>query len=140
MDIARPDLARKKKIRQTLYAVTALTAVAVVTVGVSRLEPAAPRVDPRHRLPRHRAARPDGPGGARHGNAGPGADPLAPGHTDGSVERIVIRPGALVTPATVIVELSNPELEQTALEARLNLAAAEARYQATGRSKSSAIS
>ena len=51
-----------------------------------------------------------------------------PATTDGAVERIVIRPGALVTPDTVIVELSNPELEQTTLEARLNLDAAEARY------------
>jgi len=45
MDIARPDLARKKKLRHSLYTVAALTAVAVITVGVSRLEPAAPRVD-----------------------------------------------------------------------------------------------
>ena len=51
-----------------------------------------------------------------------------PATTDGTVERIVIRPGALVAPDTVIVELSNPELEQSTLEARLNLEAAEARY------------
>ena len=44
------------------------------------------------------------------------------------MERIVIRPGALVAPDTVILELSNPELEQSVLEARLNLEAAEARY------------
>ena len=45
MDISRPDLARKKKLRQALYPVTAVLAVAVITLGVSRLEPAAPRVD-----------------------------------------------------------------------------------------------
>ena len=40
----------------------------------------------------------------------------------------MIQPGAAVTPTTTLVELSNPELEQTALEAELNLRAAEARY------------
>ena len=45
MDIARPDLARKKRLRHSLYSVSALIAIALVTVGVSRLEPAAPRVD-----------------------------------------------------------------------------------------------
>ena len=51
-----------------------------------------------------------------------------PATTDGTVERIVIRPGAAVAPDTVILELSNPELEQSTLEARLNFEAAEARY------------
>ena len=45
MDVARPDLARRKKFRQAVYAVTAVMAVVVITLGVSRLEPAAPRVD-----------------------------------------------------------------------------------------------
>ena len=51
-----------------------------------------------------------------------------PATTEGTVERIVIRPGADVTPDTVIVELRNPELEQTAIEAHLQLDAGEARY------------
>ena len=51
-----------------------------------------------------------------------------PATTEGTVERIVIRPGAAVTPSTIVLELSNPELEQTALEAELNLRAAEARF------------
>ena len=128
MDIARPDLARKKKLRHSLYTVAALTAVAVITVGVSRLEPAAPRVDRDtiyldtvQRGPMVRQVR--------------GTGTLVPEQirwisaaTDGAVERIVIRPGALVTPDAVIVELTNAELEQTTLEARLNLDAAEARY------------
>ena len=51
-----------------------------------------------------------------------------PATTEGNVERIVIDPGAEVTPESVIVELSNPELEQQALEAELNLRTAETRY------------
>ncbi len=128
MDIARPDLARKKKLRHSLYTVAALTAVAVITVGVSRLEPAAPQVDRDtiyldtvQRGPMVRQVR-------GTGTLVPEQIRWIPATTDGAVERIVIRPGALVTPDTVIVELSNPELEQTTLEARLNLDAAEARY------------
>ncbi len=128
MDIARPDLARKKKLRHSLYTVTALTTVAVITVGVSRLEPAAPQVDRDtiyldtvQRGPMVRQVR-------GTGTLVPEQIRWIPATTDGAVERIVIRPGALVTPDTVIVELSNPELEQTRLEARLNLDAAEARY------------
>ena len=128
MDIARPDLARKKKLRHSFYTVAALTAVAVITVGVSRLEPAAPRVDRDtiyldtvQRGPMVRQVR-------GTGTLVPEQIRWIPATTDGTVERIVIRPGALVTPDAVIVELTNPELEQTTLEARLNLDAAEARY------------
>ena len=128
MDISRPDLARKKRLRQALYAVTAVLVVAVVTLGVSRLEPAAPRVDRDtiyldtvQRGPMVRQVR-------GTGTLVPEQIRWIPATTDGTVERIVIRPGALVAPATVILELSNPELEQSALEARLNLEAVEARY------------
>ena len=128
MDISRPDLARKKKLRQTLCAVTAAIVIVIVTAGVSRLEPAAPRVDRDtiyldtvQRGPMIRQVR-------GTGTLVPEQIRWIPATTDGTVERIVIRPGARVAPATVILELSNPELEQSALEARLNLEAAEARY------------
>ena len=128
MDIARPDLARKKRLRHSLYSVSALIVVALVTVGVSRLEPAAPRVDRDtiyldtvKRGPMVRQVR-------GTGTLVPERIRWIPATTDGTVERIVIRPGALVAPDTVILELSNPELEQSTLEARLNLEAAEARY------------
>ena len=49
--------------------------------------------------------------------------------TSSTVERIVLRPGVTVEPDTVIVELSNPQLEQSALEAELQLDASRARYQ-----------
>ena len=128
MDISRPDLARKKKLRQALYAATAVIVVVVITTGVSSLEPAAPRVDPDtiyldtvQRGPMVRQVR-------GTGTLVPEQIRWIPATTDGTVERIVIRPGALVAPDTVILELSNPELEQSVLEARLNLEAAEARF------------
>ncbi len=128
MDIARPDLARKKQMRHSLYSVSALIVVALVTVGVSRLEPAAPSVDrdtvyldivQRGLMVRQVRGT---------GTLVPERIRWIPATTDGTVERILIRPGALVAPDTVILELSNPELEQSTLEARLNLKAAEARY------------
>ena len=45
MDIARPDFARKKKIRLTIYTAAALVVLPVITIGVSRLKPAAPVVE-----------------------------------------------------------------------------------------------
>src|SRR6267142_1742033 len=45
MDIARPSNARKKRIRQIIYAVVGLLAVALVSFGLSRLKPAAPTVE-----------------------------------------------------------------------------------------------
>ena len=128
MDISRPDLARKKKLRQALYAATAVIVVVVITTSVSSLEPAAPRVDPDtiyldtvQRGPMVRQVR-------GTGTLVPEQIRWIPATTDGTVERIVMRPGALVAPDTVILELSNPELEQSVLEARLNLKAAEARF------------
>jgi HlyD family secretion protein len=47
----------------------------------------------------------------------------------GRVERIVELPGKAVTADTVILELSNPELEQQELDARLAVQAAKAEYQ-----------
>ncbi len=128
MDVARPDLAREKKFRQTVYAVTAVMVVVVIMVGVSRLEPAAPRVD-RDAIYLDTVQR--GPMVRQERGTGtlvPEQIRWIPATTDGTVERIVIRPDALVAPDTVILELINPELEQSALEARLNLEAAEARY------------
>jgi len=49
-----------------------------------------------------------------------------PATTEGRVERILLRPGAIVRPDSVILELSNPQLEQEALNARLALQSAEA--------------
>ena len=128
MDISRPDVARRKKLRQALYAATAVMVIVVVPVGLSRLEPAAPRVD-RDTVYLDTVQR--GPMTRQMRGAGtlvPEQIRWIPAATDGTVERIVIRPGAPVAPDTVILELSNPELEQSTLEARLNFEAAEARY------------
>ena len=127
MDIARPDLARKRQLRRALYGAAGAVILIVVTVGVSRLEPAAPTVD-RDTVFIDTVQRGSMVRQVRGtGTLVPEEIRWLPATTDGTVERIVIQPGASVAPDTVIVELSNPELEQTALEAELNLRAAEAR-------------
>ena len=128
MDIARPDIARKKKFRRSFYGVLAVVAVSLTTVAVSRLQPAAPRVD-RDAIYLDTVGR--GPLVRQVRGVGtlvPEQIRWIPATTDGNVERIVIQPGAVISPETIVVELNNPELEQVALEAQLNLDAARARY------------
>src|SRR6185369_10779879 len=45
MDVARPDIARRKKRRRLLYSLGAVVALAAVTLGLSQLKPAAPTVE-----------------------------------------------------------------------------------------------
>ncbi|MYD69247.1 MAG: RND transporter, partial [Acidobacteria bacterium] len=104
MDVARPDLARKKKLRQGLYAGSAAVVVILITAGVSQLQPAAPRVDADtvfidtvQRGPMVREVR-------GTGSLVPETIRWIPAVTDGTVDRIVIRPGATIEPGTVILE------------------------------------
>jgi HlyD family secretion protein len=128
VDIPRPDQSRKKKIRRIIYGSVALLVIVLITVGVSRLKPAAPSVDRSavwvdtvKRGPMTRAVR--------------GSGTLVPediraisATTQGRVERILLRPGATVTPDTVILELSNPNLQQAVREAQLAAQSAKANY------------
>lgn len=125
VDIARsPSVARKKKIKRGIMATSAVLVIILITVGVSRLKPAAPSVDRAavwvdtvKRGPMLRLVRGSGtlvPEDIRWINT----------TTQGRVERIVLRPGATVTPTTVILELSNPELEQSVRDAQLAHASA----------------
>lgn len=130
VDIARsPDVIRKKKIRRALYLAAALVVIVLITVGVSRLSPAAPSVeratvwiDTVKRGSMIRQVR-------GSGTLVPEEIRWIPATTQGRVERIVLRPGAKVTPGTVILELSNPELQQSVMEAQLAHQSAQAAYQ-----------
>jgi HlyD family secretion protein len=126
VDIARPSQARKKKIRRILYASAAVIVVAVISLGVSRLKPAAPTVDRAvvwidtvKRGPMLRQVR-------GSGTLVPEDIRWIPARSQGRVERIVLRPGAQVTPDTIILELSNPELTQSVQEAQLGYQSAQA--------------
>ena len=129
MDIARPAIiARQRKVRRITYGASALVAVLLITLGLSRLKPAAPSVD-RGTLVIDTVKR----GGMLRqvhglGTLVPEDFRWIPAATEGRVERIVVLPGSIVTPTTVILELSNPELEMQALDAESQLRAAEAQY------------
>src|SRR3989440_10832023 len=126
MDIARPSNARKKRIRQAIYAGTGLLAVVLVSVGLSKLKPAAPTVeraviwpDTVKRGPMIRQVR-------GLGTLTPEDIRWIPATTQGRVERIILRPGTAVKADSIILELTNPQLEQQLQDAELKLAAAEA--------------
>jgi HlyD family secretion protein len=128
VDIARPSQARKKKIRRILYGIAALAVIVLITVGVSKLKPAAPSVeratvwiDTVKRGPMLRQVR-------GSGTLVPEEIRWIPATTQGRVERIVLRPGANVTPDSVILELSNPDLQQAVKDAQLAFQSAEAAY------------
>lgn len=98
----------------------------VLTLGVSRLEPAAPRVDAGtvytdtvQRGEMIRQVR-------GLGKLVPEEIRWIPATTQGLVERILVQPGVEVTPNTILVELSNPQLEQETLDAQLQIQATEA--------------
>src|SRR5271170_1986800 len=129
MDIARPEWAREKKRRRILYGSVAAAVVLLVTLGLSRLKPAAPAVeraavwiDTVKRGPMVREVR-------GLGTLVPEDIRWIPAITDGRVEKIDVHPGTRVTPDTVILELSNPELELQALDAESQYRAAQASYE-----------
>src|SRR5436853_2969458 len=126
MDIARPSNATKKRIRQITWAVVALGAVGLITLGLSRLKPAAPTVemavvwpDTVKRGPMVRQVR-------GLGTLVPEDIRWIPATTQGRVEKIILRPGTAVKADSVILELTNPQLEQQLQDAELKLKAAEA--------------
>jgi HlyD family secretion protein len=128
VDIARPSQARKKKIRRILIGTGLLGAIVLITVGVSRLKPAAPSVDRAtvwidtvKRGSMLRQVR-------GSGTLVPEMIRWIPATTQGRVENILLRPGATVTPTTVILELSNPELQQSVREAQLAHQSAQAAF------------
>jgi HlyD family secretion protein len=126
MDIQRPSNAKAKKIKRAVYVTVAVVVIAGVTLGLSRLKPAAPSVDRGtvwtdtvKRGPMLREVR--------------GLGTLVPldihwiaALTTARVDKIVIRPGHLVEPNTIILEMSDPAVAQALLDAEFQLKGAEA--------------
>ncbi len=129
MDIPRPTQPKARK--RLIYGGIALVAVVTVTVALSKLEPAAPSVDSGTIwLDTVRQ------GSMLRQVRGPGT--LVPEQmrqvsavTSGRVERKLAQPGDTVQPGTILVEISNPDVELQALQAQQQLAAAEAQLVST---------
>jgi HlyD family secretion protein len=124
VDIPRTPPNRKRQ--RTLIALGGVAVIMIVTVALSRLKPAAPSVD-RATVVIDTVKQ----GAMVRDVRGPGT--LAPESprfisavTSGRVDRVVLRPGAKVEPNTVLLEMSNPDVELSLLGADQQLAAAQA--------------
>jgi RND family efflux transporter MFP subunit len=132
MDIARPEFKQQKRRRQALVSAAVIVVIAAVTVGVYRLRPAAPTVergtvwtDTVKRGSMLRQVR-------GIGSLVPSQEAVLqiPAETEATVVRILKLPGGLPVKAnTILLEMSNPQVEQAAIDAELQLKAAEAEYQ-----------
>jgi len=131
MDIARPEVKRQKRIRRYIYIAAALLIIVVVTAALARLKPAAPSVDRStiwtdtvKRGPMLREVR-------GLGTLVPETVWVLPAATDGRVEKRYLLPGTPVKADTVILDLTNPQLQQEALDAEYQLKGAQASYEQT---------
>jgi HlyD family secretion protein len=131
MDIARPEFRLQKRRRQIVMFGVGLVLVVAATLGVRRLKPAAPSVergtvwtDVVKRGSMLRQVR--GPGSLMPVQE---AVRQIPAETEATVVRIRVLPGTQVQADTVLLEMSNSQVEQAAIDAGLQLKAAEAEYQ-----------
>jgi HlyD family secretion protein len=131
MDVARPaSVAKRKKLRRIGFGVAGVLVIGLVSVVLARLKPAAPTVeratvwvDTVKRGPMLRQVR-------GLGTLVPvdEARRWVPASTQGRVEKIVLRPGVQVTPDTIVLELSDPQVQQALIDAEQQLRASEADY------------
>jgi HlyD family secretion protein len=131
MDIARPEFKQQKRRRQIIWGAIGIVCLGALTIGVSRLKPAAPEVerstvwtDTVKRGPMLRQVR-------GLGSLIPSQEftRQIPAETEATVVRIHMLPGSQVKADTILLEMSNSQVEQAAVDARLQLKAAEAEYQ-----------
>ncbi len=131
MDIVRPEIKHKKKMRRIAYIVAAVVLIPLMTYALSRLKPAAPSVDSGtvwtgtvKRGPMLRDVR-------GLGTLVPETIRLIPAVTDGQVQTRYLLPGTPVKANTVIFDLVNPQLQQETLDAEYQLKGAQAAYEQT---------
>lgn len=131
MDIQRPSQAKAKRKKLITYIVIGIAAVAAVTVLLARLKPAAPTVS-RNLVWMADVKRGEMLRQVRGlGTLVPEEITWIAARTQGRVAKIVLRPGAVVTPDSVILILSNPAVEQAATTADSALKAAIADLEGT---------
>src|SRR5262249_4134198 len=120
-----PRQIQRRRRAPWLFALGAL-ALLLTTLGLAQLKPAGPQVEPATLLldtvkrgPMVRQV---------HGNGTlvPESQRFVSALTAGRVERVLARPGATVDAGTVLVELSNPDVQLEALDAERQLKLAEA--------------
>jgi len=126
MDVKRPQRKNRRRVKMVAYATLGVLAIAAITIALSRLEKASPSVtrstvltDTVKRGQMLRQVR--------------GLGTLIPEEirqiaapVEGRVEQKFVKPGETVTPGTVLVELSNPTLQQAAVDVAYQIRTAEA--------------
>jgi HlyD family secretion protein len=121
-----PGILRRRKQRRWLAGALAVIILALVTLALSRLQPAAPSVE-RSSLFMDTVKRGEMLREVRgNGTLIPEDIRWIPTVNAGRVERIIVLPGAAVKSDTVLVELSNPQVEQDAIDAEWQFKGAEA--------------
>jgi HlyD family secretion protein len=131
MDIPRPEFKRQKRRKQVIGVTIGIICLGLVTIGVSRLKPAAPQVE-RSTVWTDTVKRGSMLRQVRGlGTLIPSQEFIRqiPAETEATVVRIRMLPGSKVQADTILLEMSNPQVEQAALDARLQLKAAEAALQ-----------
>ncbi len=118
MDIKRPPPSRKK---QYIAWGSGIVAIVLVSLGISRLKPAAPSVERAtlwvdsvrqgELLREVRAA----------GTLVPEHIRIIAAVTAGRIEQLPLRPGVTVTPSTLLIEMSNTDVQLQALQAEQTL-------------------
>jgi HlyD family secretion protein len=128
MDIPRQGAGRKRLIRRIIYGSVVVIAVPLITWALSRLKPAAPSVematlwpDTVKRGPMKREVR-------GLGTLVPEEVLFIPATTDGRVEKRLVQQGDKVKPDSILFVLTNPELENSMVDAEYQLKTAEATY------------
>src|ERR1700691_323741 len=125
MDIARPEFKVEKRCSEAVMIVIVVLVVAAVAVAVSRLKPAAPSVergtvwtDTVQRASMLRQVH-----GLGSLIAGQEAVRHIRAETEATVVRIRMLPGSQVKADSILVEMSNRQVEQAAMDAQLQLKA-----------------
>jgi HlyD family secretion protein len=126
LDIVRPEIKRKKRMRRIMYIVAILILLPLVTYGLSRLKPAPPSVDG-STIWAGTVERGDMLLQVRGlGTLVPENIVTIPALTEGRVVKRLMLPGTIVKPDTLIMVLTNPTLEQQLASAQFTLKSAEA--------------
>lgn len=127
MDI--PRKAPNRKLRRIIFAGVGLAVLTAITLGLSHLKPAAPTVEKNtvwvDKVKRGLMLRQV----RGTGTLVPELVQWIPAATEGRIERILVYPGSVVKPDTILLEMSNQELELEARDAALQLQAAHAEYE-----------
>lgn len=126
MDIPRKSAAKQRKIKRIVYALILVVVVGGITLGVSRLKPAAPSAKSEIMLA-DTVKRGNITVSVRGlGTLVPEEIRYVPAISLGRIEKRLAQPGAQVKGDTVILELSNPEIQQAFIDAESQLRAAAA--------------